>query len=593
MSSLFLYASRLACAFLVALLAALLWAAAVPTAATAQTVYYVDAGAAPSGDGSSWAAAFDALPDALGAAQPGDAIWIAAGTYVPGPDRHDAFALKDDVALLGGFAGTEAGPAERTLGAAATVLSGDVDSDGAPSGNAYHVVTASAGVTGSAVLDRLTITGGNADGTGADGSGADGCGGGLRLDGASPTLQNVRIAGNRAVRGGGLCLTGGAAPAIANALIAENTATEAGGGAYADQGSAGAFTHVTITANAAPTGGGLYALDSSPTVHGSIVWDNAGGSLASATSYTLTLTSVVVGEDPGTGNIVYEDAPGELEELIVQAGENTYTYNMLDKTDTQTIEVPGGVDEILISHDDPDYINAFAVNNTWNEPLPDWKTEPDYQSIWSIDQPVDPNPSNTLAIPVNNLNQNGTSEYQASMIPATMPLGENTVASYATPIGETKRWSPQRDDVIWSAVREDQDGNLVSSEMFNTMKTTMDHIESILPINITRVEHQRISDFESEYGFDTSRDYENATFSYYGSPSAGVVVNDNFKITRSDGKSPGQGNQPEEFLEQHLGFEDGPNLYKENPDGTVVTTSNAAQMVNIVYTLKTYPQINQ
>lgn len=433
MSSLFLYASRLACAFLVALLAALLWAAAVPTAATAQTVRYVDAGAAPGGDGSSWAAAFDALPDALGAAQPGDAIWIAAGTYAPGTDRRDAFALKDDVALLGGFAGTETRPAERTLGAAATVLSGDVDGDGAPSGNAYHVVTAPAGVTGSAVLDRLTITGGNADGTGADG-----CGGGLRLDGASPTLQNVRIAGNRAGRGGGLCLTGGAAPAVANALIAENTATEAGGGAYADQGSAGAFTHVTITANAAPTGGGLYALDSAPTVKSSIVWDNAGGSLASATSRTITFTIDEIGNDLYPGN----DAPGNLEALIVEAGPNTETVDVSTGTGTTTIEVPGNTSSVTITQNDvDDYTRSFGMNKTETEN----PVHLDTDLINRLPEPTDYVGQTHITIPVDELENS----YQVKVLPLTSPDGYPTggdfMEQFVSPNRQTKvgAWKPR------------------------------------------------------------------------------------------------------------------------------------------------------
>jgi hypothetical protein len=445
-------------------------------------------------------------------------------------------------------------------------------------------VTAPAGVTGSAVLDRLTITGGNADGTGADG-----CGGGLRLDGASPTLQNVRIVGNRAGRGGGLCLTGGAAPAIANALIAENTATEAGGGAYADQGSAGAFAHVTITANAAPTGGGLYVLDSAPTVHGSIVWDNAGGSLASATSYTLTLTSVVVGEDAGTGNIVYDDAPGELDELIVEAGANTYTYDMLGQTDTQTIVVPEGAHEILILHNDPDYINTFAVNNTWNEPLPDWKTDPDYTSTPRRGLP-DENPSNTLAIPVSSLNQDGTSTYQASMIPATMPLGENTMDSYETPLQETKRWTDEHDDIIWSAIREDDFGTLRTQAEYDTLKSRMDDVQEIFPAPITRVEHETAQDFIDEYGRGTSRNLRNTAVSRYGN-NGNSTGTTNGKIDFSNGSAVSRLILTEEIYEQMNGFDDAPNIYTNVSTGKNIINANGKQFTNIVYTLLTRPDI--
>jgi hypothetical protein len=493
MSSLFLYASRLACAFLVALLAALLWAAAVPTAATAQTVRYVDAGAAPGGDGSSWAAAFDALPDALDAAQPGDAIWIAAGTYVPGPDRRDAFSLKDGVALLGGFAGTEARPAERTLGAAATVLSGAVDGDGAPSGNAYHVVTAPAGVTGSAVLDRLTITGGNADGTGVDG-----CGGGLRLDGASPTLQNVRIAGNRAVRGGGLCLTGGAAPPVANALIAENTATEAGGGAYADQGSAGAFTHVTITANAAPTGGGLYVLDSAPTVKSSIVWDNAGGSLASATSRTITFTIDEIGNDLYPGN----DAPGNLEELIIQVGTTTETVDVSTGTGTKTFTIPGTTSSITITQNDvDDYTRSFGMNKTETEN----PVHLDTDLTNRLPEPTDYVGQTDITIPVDELE----SSYQVKILSLTSPDGYDTggdfMEQFVSPNEQTKvgAWKPRPESqVIEYGIIETNTRNGTqipeenlqrAEEILNTLTT---EVMPYIATNVNR--YSTVQDFEHQ-----------------------------------------------------------------------------------------------
>jgi hypothetical protein len=94
-------------------------------------VYLVDSEVAPGGDGSSWAAAFKYLQDALAVATSGDQIWVAVGTYRPDQgaglmvgDRTATFRLPNGVALLGGFAGHELTFAEREGNYDQTVLSG-------------------------------------------------------------------------------------------------------------------------------------------------------------------------------------------------------------------------------------------------------------------------------------------------------------------------------------------------------------------------------------------------------------------------------------------------------------------------------------
>ncbi|MGP1273339.1 MAG: GC-type dockerin domain-anchored protein [Phycisphaerales bacterium] len=100
--------------------------------ASAQTTWFVDADAAPGGDGLTWATAFDDLQPALELALPGDQIWVAEGTYAPSVNDPIAgvsmpyFIMPDGVAILGGFVGTETDEAQRDPDANETIISADL-----------------------------------------------------------------------------------------------------------------------------------------------------------------------------------------------------------------------------------------------------------------------------------------------------------------------------------------------------------------------------------------------------------------------------------------------------------------------------------
>ena len=88
------------------------------------------------GNGDSWADAFDTLQDAFAVATPYDEIWVAAGQYFPdegsgqtNDDMESTFNIPDNVSLFGGFVGTETLRAERDWEANITVLSGDIDNN--------------------------------------------------------------------------------------------------------------------------------------------------------------------------------------------------------------------------------------------------------------------------------------------------------------------------------------------------------------------------------------------------------------------------------------------------------------------------------
>ena len=138
------------------------------TAVFGQTVY-VKQDASGANDGSSWENAYTDLVTALENTTAGE-IWVAAGTYKPTADATDTlarFAISGNIALYGGFAGTEASIEERDIEANETILSGDTngddvagDFDNNREDNLLHVVYVDSMLTG-VELDGLTIMGGH------------------------------------------------------------------------------------------------------------------------------------------------------------------------------------------------------------------------------------------------------------------------------------------------------------------------------------------------------------------------------------------------------------------------------------------------
>ena len=237
-------------------------------------VLYVDRQAAAGGDGLSWATAFFDLQDALSVTDACE-IWVAAGVYKPTTapgDRAASFVLNNDVAVYGGFAGTETTRDQRDPQANLSVLSGDIDNDDVTDAdgvvvsaadivgtNSYNVTIAS-NTNATAVLDGFIITAGLANG----GTNPVSRGGGMYISSGSPALTSLRFRGNQASDGGGLYTQFGN-PVLTNVGFHGNRAQSGDGGGMRILRGDPTLTNASFSGNyAGSSGGGLAIRESSP-----------------------------------------------------------------------------------------------------------------------------------------------------------------------------------------------------------------------------------------------------------------------------------------------------------------------------------------
>ncbi len=212
-----------------------------------------------SGDGSSWEQALGDLHTAIEEAQPGDQVWIAAGTYVPtghqtrNNPKTQHFEMKNGVTIYGGFpanASNNTGMEDRDWEEHKTILSGNLGGE-----HVYNVFYTNNSIWDStAILDGVTITGGHGSLNG----------GGMNIYESSPVIRNTIFTDNSAAEGGSLYIVG--APLLENVTVTRSTARY-GGGIYikdTDYGENGdvILNGVSIMDNiASERGGGIHLWD--------------------------------------------------------------------------------------------------------------------------------------------------------------------------------------------------------------------------------------------------------------------------------------------------------------------------------------------
>ncbi len=220
-----------------------LWCQAGAVAA----VVRVKPGGNDANTGADWANAKKTVTAAITAAGPGDEIWVAAGTYSENIVNRISGDDAVDVALYGGFAGTETARQERDFDANPTVLQGT---------GADAVVRIRENASSATRVDGFVITGGTAgilvsgsapvvtNNTIRANSGPGIYCSDYRIVGVSPPnvqfpeITHNTIADNTASNGAGIAVVGtlninilpSSAPLIAHNVIVRNTAWQNGGG---------------------------------------------------------------------------------------------------------------------------------------------------------------------------------------------------------------------------------------------------------------------------------------------------------------------------------------------------------------------------
>lgn len=344
------------------------------SSASFSTVIYVDIDANGSNNGSSWTNAYKDLQLALDAANSGDTIWVAEGTYMPTEitddnpnisDRNKSFhTAYKMLKIFGGFAGNETSLAQRNWQIHPTILSGDFNGDDIVTGsgntltfannneNAYSVFIVFDAPVGFSI-DGFTIKGGNADNqtsfffdTQHDIRLSNG-GGIATYYNADVSYSNLILLENYANQGGGIFTEWNSNASLSNITV-KNCKANIGGGIFHDEGHLD-MNHVIIASNYATKGGGLLIQFTNPMIANELYfYDNYASLNGSAIYYEFhrntSISNAVFAHNRGRqavffgesyitttstfSNVTFFNNPGSM--VIEDSQQGPYTFrNMI------------------------------------------------------------------------------------------------------------------------------------------------------------------------------------------------------------------------------------------------------------------------
>ena len=139
----------------------------VSFSAAGQTIVYVDQAATGADDGTSWANAFTDIQSAIDEAalsatqSTPNQVWVKAGTYYPTStmDVAISISLKNNVELIGGFAGTESTISQRDFRAHITTLSGNIGNSVDSLDNSDVIISVASDIADRVLIDGFHLEG--------------------------------------------------------------------------------------------------------------------------------------------------------------------------------------------------------------------------------------------------------------------------------------------------------------------------------------------------------------------------------------------------------------------------------------------------